>query len=144
MNSLTRAGRSLEPLAAEHPEVASYQASLAECCLETGNIQAQLKSPDHGLGMLERAKSIQQGLIARDPAGPGYQKRMAEIINALGLLFYNRHDYPAALQSFQEVQGICRSLLERITAGPKPVLLLNLLAISHYNIATIQLDERPA
>ena len=50
-----------------------------------------------------------------------------------------RLEYADAIRCFEEVQEICQSLLERVTAGPKPVKLLSLLALSHYNIATIHM-----
>jgi len=139
--SVTQALAILEPLAAAHPEVASYQASLAECCLKTGLIDAQLKTPDQGLGMLERAKMINERLIARVPGRAADQERLAEIINEMGRVFFNRLDYPQALNAFQEVQGICQALLESVTDGPKPVRILSLLAISHYNIASIEREN---
>ena len=45
---------------------------------------------------------------------------------------------PARIQSFRETQRICQSLLDGVTVGPKPVHILDLLAISHYNIAAMQ------
>src|SRR5262249_2838942 len=140
ISSFAQARAILEPLAASHPQVATYQASLAECYEETGMAQAQLHSPDQGLGMLERAKAIQQRLLERSPGNVGYRKKLAEIINALGFTYFKRLDYAAALLSFQEVVRICRALIEEITVGPKPVRLLDLLALGYYNIASIELQ----
>ena len=80
-------------------------------------------------------------MIAQFPGRPADQKVLAEIILAMGILHYKWRDYAAALQSFQETQHICQSLVESITVGPKPVNLLDLLAISHYNIAAIQREN---
>ncbi|MFI5460821.1 MAG: protein kinase, partial [Isosphaerales bacterium] len=139
--SLSKARTLLEPLAVEHPDVATYQASLAECYYEDGIIQGRLKLPDPGLDMLEKAKATQQRLINRYPGQSVYPKKLAEIINSLGVLHFERKDYPAALQSFQEVQSLCQSLLEDVSDGPKPLRILDLLAISYYNIATIELQK---
>ena len=141
MVSLTRARAILEPLVREQPVVMSYQSSLAECCLQTGIIQAKLKLADRALATLREAKTIQQHLIDVVPGRASDQKRLAEIILAMGFLFFERHDYPAALGSFQEVESICRGLLDRIAVGPKPVRLLDLLALSLFNMATIQWEN---
>ncbi len=71
-----------------------------------------------------------------------YRQRLAEIINVLGFVYTKSLDYAEAIRCFEEVQEICESLLEQVTAGPKPVSLLNLLALSHYNIATIHMANR--
>ncbi len=147
ITSLGEARKIFEALIKAHPDVASYQASLALCLLRTGIIQGDLKSSaDLALDTLEQAKSIQERLIAQFPGRPAAQRVLAEIILAMGILHYNRHDNSAALQSFHETQHICQSLVDGITVGPKPVILLDLLAISHYNIAAIhretgRLDE---
>ena len=39
------------------------------------------------------------------------------------------------------MQRICESLLEGITSGPKPILLLYLLANGHYNIGTVLYEQ---
>ncbi len=138
MSSLTAARAILEPLTQEHPEVPSYQASLATCYLRMGMILGQLGSTDQARRTFEKAKAIQLRLIARVPGGHADQKTLAEIILATGTFEYERRNYAAALQSFQEAQQICQSALDGVTVGPKPVYLLDLLAISHYNIASIQ------
>jgi serine/threonine-protein kinase len=136
--SLGRARELLEPLVARYPEVASYQASLAECYSDLGLIRGRLQSTEQGLEMLELAKSILERLILRYPGRAVYEKKLAEIINDLGVIDFRRRDYPAALRSYEKVRDICQSLVERVTVGPKPVRLLDLLAISHYNIGTIE------
>jgi serine/threonine-protein kinase len=141
MQSFSRAQAILEALAVPYPDRPAYQALLANCYSEIGIVQTQVASSDQGLGMLEKAKATQQELIGRYPQEMSYQKSLAEMLNVLGLVYDKRLDYPAALRSFQQVQEICESLLKSITDGPKPVWLLNLLALSHYNIATIELSE---
>ena len=64
---------------------------------------------------------------------------MAEIINVMGYVHTRRPDDAAALKAFEQVEQICKSLLDRITAGPKPVSLLDLEALAHYNIGTTYL-----
>ncbi len=141
LNSLSQAQAILEPLAARRPEVALFQANLAECLGKIGAVRAKLDFPDEALAMLQKAKAIRQQLIERSPDDTGYQRSLAEVINDMGYVFHKRHDYPAALQAFQEVQEICQSLLKRIQIGPKPVKILDWLARSYYNMATIQLKE---
>ena len=141
LNSLSQAQAILEPLAERRPEVALFQANLAECLGKMGAVRAKLDFPDEALAMLQKAKAIRQQLIEQSPDDIGYQRSLAEVINDMGYVFHKRHDYPAALQAFQEVQEICQSLLKQIQVGPKPVQILDWLAHSYYNMATIQLKE---
>jgi serine/threonine-protein kinase len=141
LNSLSQALAILEALAARRPEAALYQANLADCLANIGVIRAKLESPDQALDMLQKAKAIRQQLIERSPQDFAYQRSLAEVINEQGYVFYKRHDYPAALQAFQEMQEICQSLLKQIQIGPKPVKILEWLARSYYNMATIQLNQ---
>ncbi|HLN30630.1 MAG TPA: protein kinase [Gemmataceae bacterium] len=138
LSSLSQAQAILEPLAARRPQVARLQANLADCLAEIGVNHARLDSPDQALAMLQKAKAIRQQLIERFPNDIGYQRSRAEIINELGYVFYKRLDYPAALRAFQEVQEICQSLLKQVQHGPKPVQILNWLALSYSNMASIQ------
>ncbi len=78
-------------------------------------------------------------MIDRYPAEIRYRQRLAEIINVLGFVYNKRLENDDAFRCFEEVQEICQSLLDQVTAGPKPVRLLSLLAVAHYNIATIHL-----
>jgi eukaryotic-like serine/threonine-protein kinase len=137
VRSLTRAQAALEPLAKAYPDVGSYQERLAGCYLRMGIILQEFPSSEQAAEMLARAKTIEEGLITQFPARPADQRILAEIILATGTLSWTKHDYPGALRSFQETQRICRSVLDQVTVGPKPVRLLDLLAISHYNIAAI-------
>jgi serine/threonine protein kinase/tetratricopeptide (TPR) repeat protein len=139
--ALDRARAILQPLARRHPDVVAYQLSLADCYTARGHARAELGFPDQGLESLERAKEILRALLARDPKDAEYNKKLAGTINVQGFVHYKQRDYPAALRSFEEVQGICQSQLEEITSGPKPVQLLNSLALGHYNIATIELEN---
>jgi serine/threonine-protein kinase len=141
MTSLGKARVLLEPLSIEHPEVASYQASLAECYSEIGFLQGRLKSPDRGLDMLEKARAAQQRLIDRYPGQPVYQQKLAEFTIAFGVVHFEQRDFPAALRSFQEVRSLCQSLLDGVSTGPKPVRLLDLLAISYYNISVSEVQK---
>jgi serine/threonine protein kinase len=142
LTSFNQAREILNPLAARHPNLAPYQSSLADCFSEIGIIQGKLQSGDQGLDSLEKASAIEHGLIDRYPAEIRYRKRLAEIINVLGFVYYKRLDYADAYRCFEEVLQICQSLLDQVTAGPKPVNVLSLLALAHYNIAAIHLAQR--
>jgi tetratricopeptide (TPR) repeat protein len=80
-------------------------------------------------------------LIRRYPDRHAYQKNLAEITNVLGYAYYKRGRHDEALQSFREVQNICNSVSKQVTVGPKPLWLLNLLALSHSNIAWIHQEK---
>ena len=92
--------------------------------------------------MLEKAKAIQQQLIGQGPGDFAKRERLAEMTNALGFVYFKRIDYPAAFRCFQQVQEICVSLMSEITDGPTPVKLLSLLALSHYNVATMHVIDK--
>jgi len=139
LGSLSQAQASLEPIVARHSQEAVFQANLADCFAETGVIRANLESTEQALVLLQKAKAIRQQLIERSPHDLSYQIGQAEVINELGYVFYKKPDYPAALQAFQEVQETCLSMLKQIQNGPKPVRVLGWLALSYYNVATIQL-----
>jgi serine/threonine-protein kinase len=139
LRSLSQARAILEPIAARRPQEAAFQADLAECLTKIGVIRASLESTDEALESLRQAKAIRQQLLERSPGDLGCQRSLAEVINDLGYVYHKTNDYPAALQAFQEVQRICQSLLNQFQDGPKPVKILEWLARSYYNIATIQL-----
>jgi eukaryotic-like serine/threonine-protein kinase len=142
LTSFGRARAILEPLAARPLDPTLYQPQLADCYSEIGIIQGKLESGDHGLAALEQAQKIQQALVARYPADNRYRQRLAEIINVLGFVYSKRLAHVDAIRCFNEVQQICHSLLEQVGSGPKPVKLLNLLALTHYNIAAIHMLDR--
>ena len=140
--SLTRARAMLEPLAAANPLAARYQSSLADCYSEIASTQARQEHSADSLVLLEKAKAIESGLIERYPDKHVYQKSLAEITNVLGYAYYKLGNNEDAIKSFREVQSICLTILKQVTVGPRPLWLLNLLALSHSNIASIHQDRR--
>jgi len=142
MTSLNEALAILQPIAARQLDPAPFQTRLADCYSEIGIIQGRLQSGDGGLDSLVKARAIQQRLLAQHPEQIHYRQRMAEIINVLGFVYSKRLEYVDAIHCFEAVQEICQSLLEQVTTGPKPVKLLSLLALSHYNMATVHMEKR--
>jgi serine/threonine protein kinase len=142
MTSFNEARAILEDIAGRHTIVAADQSRLANCYEEIGVMQAKLESGDHGLAMLDKAKAIQLQLIGQGTGDFARRVRLAEMINALGFVYYKRIDFPAAIDCFQQVQEICMSLVGEITEGPKPVKLLSLLALSHYNVGSMQVTDK--
>jgi len=137
MKSLSQARAILERLTAANPIEAHYLSSLAGCYAEIGIVQAKLEQSGNSLVILEKAKAIQQGLIDRFPDKLSHQKSLAEIKNVLGYAYYRQHDNSAALKSFEEVEKICQAISKQATSGPRPVWLMNLLALARNNIAEI-------
>jgi len=142
MKSLSRARTILEPLAAANPLAARYQSSLADCYSEIAIIHARREQSGESLVLLEKAKAIENGLISRYPDKHAYQKSLAEITNVLGYASHKLGKNDEALQSFREVQNICQTVSKQVTVGPKPLWLLNLLALSHFNIGSIHQERR--
>ena len=142
MKSFDEARGILEAIAGRHTLVAADQSRLANCYAEIGTMQGKLESGDHGLEMLEKAKAIQLQLIGHGAGDFARRVRLAEMINALGFVYFKRIDFPAAIDCFQQVREICLGLMDEITEGPKPVKLLNLLALSHYNVASMQVTDK--
>ena len=139
--SCTRARAILEPLAAANPLEARYQSSLADCYSEIAGVQARMERSDESLVLLEQAQAIERGLINRYPDKHAYQKSLAEITNVLGYAYYKLGRNDEALQSFRQVQNICLNVLQHVTAGPKPLWLLNLVALAHFNIGSIHKER---
>ncbi len=137
LKELARATAILERVTNENPDQPNYQASLADCYCEIGIAQAKLEKPVESLAIHEQARAIQQALIDRYPENLAYRRGLAENLNAIGYALYRRSDDDAALKTFHEVEDICQALLKEVPYGPKPTWLLNLLALSQYNIGSI-------
>jgi len=140
--SLARARAILEPLAASNPREARYQSSLAECYAEIGAVGARQRAPGESLVLLEKAEAIEKNLINRYPDQLANQKSLAEITNILGYAYYKLGNNDEALKKFAEVQRVCLTVLEQVKVGPKPLWLLNLLALSHFNVGSIHEEKR--
>ena len=137
MRTLSQSRAILERLAERHPSIAAYRSSLALCYIEIGIVHARLEQPEESLAIHEKARAIQQDLISQFPDKLSYQRSLAENINAIGYAHYRRLDYDAALRAFHDVVDTCQSIMKQQTHGPRPVWLLNLLALGQYNIGSI-------
>ncbi len=94
-------------------------------------------SREESLAIHEKARTIQQDLINRFPDKLSYQRSLAENINAIGYAYYRQFDYDTALRTFHEVVDSCQTIMKQQNHAPKPVWLLNLLALAQYNIGSI-------
>jgi eukaryotic-like serine/threonine-protein kinase len=139
--SLARARAMLEPLAAANPLEPSYQSGLADCYSEIAIISARLGRSGESLVLLEKAKAIEQDLIKRYPDKHAYRKSLAEMTNVLGYAYHRLGKNDQALESFREVENICSNILKQVMVGPKPLWLMNLLALCHYNIGSIHKEK---
>jgi eukaryotic-like serine/threonine-protein kinase len=140
--SLTRARAILEPLAAANPREPGYQSRLADCYSEIGAIEARRDQPGAALVFLEKARAIEQDLIRQYPDKHAYQKSLAEITNVLGYAYWKQRNNDQAKMAFRQVQEICETVSKQVGVGPKPLWLLNLVALSHSNIASIHQENR--
>ena len=61
--------------------------------------------------------------------------------NVLGYAYYKLGNNDEALKSFRQVQDICNTVSKQVTVGPKPLWLLNLMALSHSNIGWIHKEK---
>jgi eukaryotic-like serine/threonine-protein kinase len=138
MASFRQARSILEGVTRRQPSSETDQSRLANCYTEIAIVQGSLESEDRGLEMLEKAKAIQEQLVAQKPGDFARRERLAEMINSLGFVYYKRGDTTAEARSFQQVQEVSLSLLDEIGDGPKPVKVLSLLAITHFNLAAIE------
>ncbi len=136
MISLDQARSILERLAALDPGDASYQSTLADCFIEIGIVHARVQEPDLSLAIHEKARTIQQRLIDRFPDNVSYRKGLAENLNAIGYAHFTRLDKDSALRVFHEAEETCQSIMKQYGSGRKPAWLLNLLALSQYNIGS--------
>jgi eukaryotic-like serine/threonine-protein kinase len=138
MASFRQARSILEGVTLRHPSSETDQSRLANCYTEIAIVQGSLESEDRGLELLEKAKAIQEQLVAQRPGDFARRGRLAEMNNALGFVYFKRGDSTAAARSFQQVQEVSSSLLDEIGDAPKPVNVLSLLAVSHFNLAAIE------
>jgi serine/threonine-protein kinase len=137
MGSLSQARAILDRLAGKYPLETRFQTIQAECYQEIAIIQAKIGQADQGLVLLGKARGIQEALINQHPDNLDFRKSLAEIINVIGFAQFMHQDNASALRSFEQVQGICETILKQVTLGPKPIWLLNLLSLSQKNIASI-------
>jgi serine/threonine protein kinase len=135
--ALARSQEILQGLAAEDPSEPSYSVKLAECEKLLGIAEGQGGEPDLGLERLRQAEAILKSLLERTPGDPGYRKRLADTIIAQGFIHERTGKYPDALREFRESQGYYQSLLDEHRSGPKPIELLDSLALSYFNVGTI-------
>jgi eukaryotic-like serine/threonine-protein kinase len=142
MKSFMAARAILEELTGRNSPLVTEQSRLADCYAEIGILQGKLESGDLGLDMLGKATAIQQQMIGHGRGDFARRVRLAEMINALGFVYFKRNDFPAAIRCFHQVQELCVSLTGEITEGPVPVKLLSLLALSHYNVATMLVIDK--
>jgi serine/threonine protein kinase len=140
LDSYQAARAILEPLEAQHLDPANDQARLADCYSDISAAQAKLETGDQGLEIIQKARVIQQEVVERYPGEPRYRQKLAEIINVLGYVYTKRLEPVAAIRSFEQAQEICQGLLDQASAGPKPVKLLDMLALTHYNICTAHMQ----
>jgi serine/threonine-protein kinase len=130
----------LLPLTRLHPDVADYQIDLAECYRSLGHAQSELGIPDRGLEPLERGTSLLKAWLARDPRNDRFRRMLADTLTVRGFVNHKRRDHDAALADFREVERIYEDMLAGVTSGPRPIYLLDRLALAHYNIATIFME----
>ena len=143
MASFMAARMILEELTSRKPEQDIYKASLAECYSADRHHPGASSNPATAdLEILEKAKKIQQALIESFPHQPGIQEENGRDHQCARLCLLQRLDYANASRCFEEVQQICQSLLAEIGDGPKPVRLLDLLALAQYNMAAIHEENR--
>ena len=134
----------LLPLIRLYPDVADYQIDLAECYRTLGHVLSELGSPDQGLEPLERGTSLLKGWLAHDPGAAQFRRTLADTLTVRGFVNHKRRDPEAAIGDFREVERIYEDLLAGVTSGPRPIYLLDRLALAHYNIATVLMGlERP-
>jgi serine/threonine-protein kinase len=141
INWLRAALRIRQRLVNQRPSQTRFLASLADCNSEIGNCYALLRLTEQGLDYLRKARAIQQTLVGQYPQDLTIKKGLAEIINRLGYIDYRRHDYVAALNTFQEFQKLCREILEEVKFGHKPLRIQDLLARSYFNIAVMYSEQ---
>ncbi len=141
MSPLNQSRAILERLAALYPADANYHSSLADCYIEIGIVYARLEHPEECLAIDEKARTIQRELIERFPDNVLYRKGLAENSNAIGFAHYKQLDYDAAMRAFREAEDTCQSIMKQQAGGRKPAWLLNLLALSVYNIGSLLKEQ---
>ena len=101
--------------------MSSYRVTLAECDKELGIAEGEGGAPDRGLERLVEAESILEGLLSPSPGDFAYRKRLADTINAQGVIHFKNGNDAEALRAFRDFQERCQSLLDDQRSGPTPV-----------------------
>ncbi len=130
----------LLPMTRRHADVAAYQVDLAECDRMLGQIQSVLGSPDQGLEPLDRCTNLLKSWLAHHPGDSRFLRKLADALTTRGFVNYRRRDLEAAIGNFREVLRISEEMLAGVTSGPRPIHLLDRLALAHYNIATVHME----
>jgi eukaryotic-like serine/threonine-protein kinase len=111
--------------------------TLAECNKELGIAEGEAGELDHGLEHLAEAEMILRELIGSSPDDVGYRTLLAYTINARGFIYSNKGMDAEALSAFRAFQEIGRGLLGEDRSGPRPAPLLDMMALSYFNLATM-------
>ena len=105
---------------------------------------SQQREADASLVYLDKARSILQKLVDEHPAQIDYQKDLAEIVNRLGYVDFTRGRYPDALKHYKAFQELCQKILDEVKDGPKPLRIMDMLARSYLNIASMHRTKAEA
>jgi serine/threonine-protein kinase len=122
---------------------ASYRVRLADCDRELGIAEGEAGELDRGLEHLREAETLLRGLIANSPGETAIRKRLADTINGLGYIHSRKGQNDEAIAAIREFQEICQGLLDDDRSGRRSAELLNLLALSHYNMGAILSKQDP-
>jgi serine/threonine-protein kinase len=136
MTRLSESRSMLERLAALDPSEAAYQSDLADCYIEIGIVHSRLDQAELSLAIHEKAMKIQRELLKRFPDNLLYQRGLVESLNAIGYAHYRGLDCDSALRAFHEAEDTCQGIMKQHASERKPAWLLNLLALSLYNIGS--------
>ena len=136
--SLDESRAILEKLSTTNPSEPRYQASLAACYSEIGTVHAKLRATGpRAWTSTRRPEASSRPWSNSIQTNSHTRKSLAENINAIGFAHSTQPDNVAAIKAFLEVRDICESIMKELSSGPKPVWLLNLLALSQSNIGVI-------
>lgn len=126
---------------ASKPGDPRFKLKLASCCSDIAVRYSNRKEVDTSLSYLETARTILKELVASEPGNLGYKEDLAEIINRIGHAEWVRRQYADALARFTEYQTLCDDILNAYAPGPRPLRIRDMLARSHFNIATIHREQ---
>jgi tetratricopeptide (TPR) repeat protein/tRNA A-37 threonylcarbamoyl transferase component Bud32 len=125
------------------------QHKLASAYFRAGLITAVLQSPDDALPIYETARQMQEQLLAEQPNDPRRLKDLADTVNVIGNVWFEKRDYDRASLEYQEAVRKRRQLVaadltnieyQRVLANT----LMNIGAAEYKEAATIDDDAKRA
>jgi tetratricopeptide (TPR) repeat protein len=100
-------------LAAEYPDVRTYQLALAETYADLGTLLERSDRPAEAEGAYQQALQLYERLAALFPQSPEYQLRIGWTLAGMGTLYATLGKTPDAARQLERAEKLLRELSEK-------------------------------